>query len=200
MAKMTAEAANQARNLINKGFIKVTLKNCDAVVYYGINEDGSVSARGYVGASIKAKFFNLYTSLNAAAKLIAKWQAELQKDFSFKQDLKKARKEFKHTLVEGDILKAIWGYDQTNVDYYQVTRVVGGASVEIRKICKVREETGYMSGTCAPAPGEFISEPMIRRVGNGNCVRVDCATASPAKFQEIAGIKVYGVDEWTAYA
>lgn len=44
----------------------------------------------------------------------------------------------------GDILIASWGYDQTNVDYYQVVALVGTSSVRIRKIQSecVRSTTG----------------------------------------------------------
>jgi hypothetical protein len=46
------------------------------------------------------------------------------------------RKSFKHTLKEGDILSCSWGYDQTNVDFYQVTKVVSDKTVKIRQIGK----------------------------------------------------------------
>lgn len=44
----------------------------------------------------------------------------------------------------GDILRCSWGYDQTNVDYYQVVALVGVSSVRIRKIGKrcVRQTQG----------------------------------------------------------
>lgn len=39
-----------------------------------------------------------------------------------------------HTLKVGDILYSSWGYDQTNISWYQVTQLVGKQSVKIRKI------------------------------------------------------------------
>ena len=34
----------------------------------------------------------------------------------------------------GDIFKVSWGYEQTNIDYYQYISITGKRSVEIRKI------------------------------------------------------------------
>ena len=51
----------------------------------------------------------------------------------------------------GDILDCSWGYDQTNVDFYQVVGLTP-KSVRIRRInstCK--ESSGYMSGQSTPA-------------------------------------------------
>lgn len=39
-----------------------------------------------------------------------------------------------HELKVGDVLRASWGYDQTNIDYYQVLRVIGKSMVEIQEI------------------------------------------------------------------
>jgi hypothetical protein len=38
------------------------------------------------------------------------------------------------TAKLGDILVASWGYDQTNIDYYQVVALVGTTKVRLRKI------------------------------------------------------------------
>ena len=34
-------------------------------------------------------------------------------------------------IKEGDIFYSSWGYDQTNIDYYKVTKLIGKASVEL---------------------------------------------------------------------
>ena len=34
----------------------------------------------------------------------------------------------------GDIFYSSWGYDQTNIDYYMVTKIIGKTFVEIQKI------------------------------------------------------------------
>jgi hypothetical protein len=82
----------------------------------------------------------------------------------------------------GDILYTSWGYDQTNVEFFQVTRVLP-ASVEVRRIDKKYDETGFMSGNSVPVPDKFVSDfefgdkALIRRFraapGLGYAVRID---------------------------
>jgi len=85
-------------------------------------------------------------------------------------------------LVVNDVLSSSWGYDQTNVDFYQVTRLVGKCMVELRQIGSAREYTGGMSGTCTPCMNQFLTnkEPMRKRViYSGDAVRISSfATAS----------------------
>lgn len=58
----------------------------------------------------------------------------------------------------GDILVSSWGYDQTNIDYYQVIAVTK-ASVRIREIRTVRIASEGTSDVVAPARGAFVSTP-----------------------------------------
>lgn len=53
--------------------------------------------------------------------------------------------EIEHSLREGDILYSSWGYDQTNVDFYQVMRITP-KKVVLRKLQTILRETGFMSG------------------------------------------------------
>lgn len=84
---------------------------------------------------------------------------------------REARKNFKNPAKIGDILCSTWGYDQTNVDYYQVTKVIG-KMVEIREICgKHVEGSGYSHGMAdevMPVKDRFVekAEPMKKRVGS----------------------------------
>lgn len=56
----------------------------------------------------------------------------------------------------GDILVSSWGYDQTNVDYYQVIAVTK-ASVRIREICTRYIASDRSSDIVAPARDAFAS-------------------------------------------
>jgi hypothetical protein len=57
----------------------------------------------------------------------------------------------------GDILYTNWGYDQTNVEFYQVTRVLP-ASVGLRRIGAEYIESGFMCGQTTPVKDKFISD------------------------------------------
>lgn len=57
----------------------------------------------------------------------------------------------------GDIWYSQWGYDQTNIDYYQVTKVTK-AMVWLTPIGSHTTETGFMSGECIPLPDHFCGK------------------------------------------
>jgi hypothetical protein len=59
------------------------------------------------------------------------------------------------TLKPGDIITNSWGYDQTNIDCYQVTRVTEHF-VWLRGIAQETTETGFMSGETVPKPNCFL--------------------------------------------
>ena len=105
-----------------------------------------------------------------------------------------------HTLEVGDVLRAVWGYDQTNVDYYEVTKKIGRSMVEVREISGHSEDTGWMQGNCAPCPGAYVGKPKRCRP-SGDAVRIRHRYASKiAPTAIIGGKPMYGVDHWTAYA
>ena len=80
----------------------------------------------------------------------------------YKKKRREEKKNFEHALKVGDLLYASWGYDQTNVDYFEVTKVVG-KTVEVREIgSKVVSEDGY-STKVAPAPGRYTGPKMKKR-------------------------------------
>jgi hypothetical protein len=67
----------------------------------------------------------------------------------------------------GTIFASSWGYDQTNVDFYEVIKVTK-ASVVIREIAKAQQtkDDGW-TGHVTPQPGEFVGDPMTRRLKAG---------------------------------
>lgn len=79
---------------------------------------------------------------------------------------KQARKDAKKNVVNpykvGDILYSSWGYDQTNVEFYQVVEVKG-KTVNVREIAQNRMETGNLSGTCTPIADKFLNAEVITK-------------------------------------
>jgi hypothetical protein len=63
----------------------------------------------------------------------------------------------KQGIEVGDILVSSWGYDQTNVDFYQVVRATA-KSAWIRRIAsnQVRGSEGFMSASVVPVKDQFI--------------------------------------------
>lgn len=62
------------------------------------------------------------------------------------------------TVEVGDVFESSWGYDQTNVDYYEVVGFTpSGKSVKLRKIgaIGVPGSDGFMSRRVVANPGSF---------------------------------------------
>ncbi len=87
-----------------------------------------------------------------------------------KQTIERKQKEraekasFVHGLKPGDIMVCSWGYDQTNIDFYQVTDV-RGKNVIIREIASKVVESSEHQDTVVPVKDHFIGEPMVKRPG-----------------------------------
>lgn len=110
-----------------------------------------------------------------------------------------------HALQVGDVLVCSWGYDQTNIDYYEVTALVGSQMVEYRRIGCQSTQTGHMQGDSVPAPGQYIGEAKRARVseyGERDSIKVYSFTSARKMNPTIlpGGVKVYRVSSWTAYA
>jgi len=100
-------------------------------------------------------------------------QAESRrKTLAYKEERKRERREYKHDYEVGDILSSTWGYDQTNVDFYEVTAVPGPKTVELRKIAQRTVSSEGQSDTVVPEPGEYISASMRKKVSPGGSVKI----------------------------
>ena len=55
----------------------------------------------------------------------------------------------------GDIIVNSWGYEQTNVNFYKVTKIISKTRFEVKELQQFRKETGWASGTTMPNPDKF---------------------------------------------
>lgn len=76
---------------------------------------------------------------------------------------------FEHDYKVGDILYHQWGYEQTNVYFYQVVGITPKC-VKIRRI-KSKSVKSYtsMSGECVPCKDEFRDDDYV---GSGKTAKV----------------------------
>ncbi len=89
-----------------------------------------------------------------------------------KQQQIQERRDYKHDFKEGDVLVSSWGYDQTNVDFYQVVEVLG-AMIAVREIAQktVRETQG--TDYVVAVPDKFVGPVLKRKPGTGGYVKID---------------------------
>jgi hypothetical protein len=124
--------------------------------------------------------------------------------FEEQKALRKARANAPHDVKIGDVFRCSWGYDQTNIDFFECTKVLG-AMVEIRPIAQQSEETFFMQGECTPSKGHFTGAAMRKKVtnyGGEPSVRI-YSFASAYRIKPVAVIEstpIYAASSWTAYA
>lgn len=66
-------------------------------------------------------------------------------------------------IAEGDYLYASWGYDQTNIDWFQVTRRKGDW-LTLQPCAAIETADGDMTGTSIPGAPDPKEKPIRRRV------------------------------------
>ena len=97
-------------------------------------------------------------------------------------------------LEVGQILKSVWGYDQTNVDYYQVIAKNGATMNTIRKIRsnEVPDKYSGMVGKTSPIPGAFIG-PAQRVKPNqlGYVTLTSYSYAAPCAADDVSRYSTY---------
>lgn len=144
-----------------------------AAVVYVYDLAGKLYGVAYSGKRSKNDWHHSFVggevSLN---KHIDEYIAGLRSSVARKAAELAKRKAFKHTLEVGSILVCSWGYDQTNVDFYQVVELVGDKSVKVREIAQTREETGYMTGTCVAVADSFTGDAMLKKVNEYNSIKI----------------------------
>ena len=68
-----------------------------------------------------------YTDAETVTKAINAAESEIKKD-------NKKQTKNKFGVQVGDMFSMSWGYDQTNVDFFQVIKLVGNSSVRVREV------------------------------------------------------------------
>lgn len=71
---------------------------------------------------------------------------------------------FQIQLSEGSILYSSWGYDQTNIDFYQVVRLVGKTMCEVVQIeSRIKDSDGF-SDSVVPYPAAKGKKTYKRKI------------------------------------
>lgn len=182
---------------------KIVAKDCNAVVYL-MDDYGKPRAIGFAGNAGKPAFHFSFRSVERRAQYVAEFFANVKRAEESRAKRKADRVAFKHSLKVGDILRNSWGYDQTNVECFEVVKLVGESMVEAREIAQESVDTGFMQGSCVPVPGKFIGEAKRYRVLPGNVLDIHKASfgrAYPVERIEVApGVKVARPAFWSSYA
>jgi len=119
-----------------------------------------------------------YRAVDSRADAIEKFKQSRQQHHA-RQTLRREAAKKPHTLKVGDVLNTSWGWEQTNVEFYEIV-AVSGSMVTLHEIAAHTTETGFMCGQTKPCPGRFIGEPFRRHANACNRVKIhSSANASP---------------------
>ena len=81
------------------------------------------------------------------------------------------------TVQIGSIFVCSWGYDQTNIDWYVVTKMVGKSSVSVVRVHGNKTYTDAMCGTSLPVVSAWNGTPTTKRLSGAEdghpCFRVN---------------------------
>ena len=171
---------------IPQGAKEIKKDGLDAAAY--TYESGSVLyAIAYSGRRNKSDFHYRYSNEQRRAEAIAEFFKRVEARARYKQENKEHQQELRTqflTKIEvGSIFATCWGYEQTNVEWYQITHVKG-CTVRLRRIAGELITTGYMSGNTKPIKDAFIGEE-LKRIVRGTGIRIDdVVTAFPSDGKE----------------
>jgi hypothetical protein len=119
-------------------------------------------------------------TLNAFAAVLVRIADGVDAHSAHKALQKAARRLGAVRLEVGSILCGSWGYDQTNVEFFEVMSLSA-----TRKTCAIRElrhderaSVSSMSGKVFPLPGEYTGPLLERKLVQNDTVKLDVCTLS----------------------
>jgi len=160
---------------------KIEREGINAVAYaYGGKE--TPCAMMFIGKQAKPCMNYRYATTVKRDEAIEKFfenQAEVANLKAERAAATKARKqEAKEKVKVGDIFYGSWGYDQTNVEFYQVVEKKG-VTCKIQEIGKTIVETQQTCEYVRPNPELPIGEPITKRINSTGGFSFDCFNVYP---------------------
>lgn len=183
---------------IPKGAKRVRARHSAAVAYCYTAANGKLTAMLFYGKQAKPIWhYHFETALKRQQKIERGFAhyAALEAQKAAKRAEEKA---WQHPYKPGDIFKSSWGYDQTNIDWYEVLEVRGKQLV-MTEIQQSRVETQWAVGKCVPLPGKPRGEP-FRALAQKGHIKVGRQYAWFQEPKMVGGVPTYEAANWTAYA
>lgn len=195
---MNAAKLEQARAAFVGSLPNPQVVAAPGVTFYKYERVGKLLAVCFIGKAGKPAWHYSFRTEAQRQAHIDQQIARVAAVDARKAEQKASKAAFVHSLEVGDILRSSWGYDQTNIDFYAVTKVIGKC-VEIRELGQSRQQTGWETGDCVPVPGNYVGEPMKKLVGEGNAVRIE-SYASASLYHKGSSAAAFEPARWSSYA
>lgn len=183
---------------IPKGATKIADRHSDAVAYLYDTPKGRLGACVFFGRQAAPVWNYLFSTPAAREARIRQTFEGRRASAKAKSDRLAERKAWVPDYKPGDILYTSWGYEQTNVDFYEVT-AVRGKHVELRQLAQAKVRTDMDQGRCVPQSGSYIGQP-FRRLAQRDGIRITSfAYAHRWAEKTVAGVPVGPALHWTSY-
>ena len=146
---------------------QINATDCDAIAFLAPTTsyrtgEALFHAVGFSGKRQKPDYNYTFKTRENALKYINEQFESRKRSEAFKQERREARNGVRaadHFKV-GDLLSTSWGYDQTNVEFFKIVRVLD-KSVEVVAIGGKNVPSngcGPMSGYCSPDPDVILTD------------------------------------------
>lgn len=156
------------REFYTSGYELMTVSQLAELYIKVIEGSEKVRAMAFTGKQAKPTWHYIFSSEEAAKEKFVELLGRLMKWEEMKQERKEEKKKEIAEVKVGEILYSSWGYDQTNVDFYQVVEVKG-KTFKIRAIESKTVEGSTQSHGMAdhvlPVRDAFLKdeEPIVKR-------------------------------------
>ena len=143
---------------------RVTFKTVPgAEVFWAKTARGRFHAVGFKGRAQKPLFNHTFASYERMTRYVT----EVYEGLAARSETKRRERDVLKTITPvikvGDIFSSSWGYEQTNVYFYQVVGLKGKSTALLRRIAGERHYDGPMSGSTVPARDAFIGEEVQQK-------------------------------------
>ena len=155
---------------IPKGAREIKDVNTDAVAYVEDWENGTkYTAMVFAGKRSKYDKYYGFKTAERRDEYVKQYFEDIAASYESKKKYAEKKKamavENQDKYKVGDVLVSLWGYDQTNIDFYQIVKKTKSMIV-IHKIGKEFLDTKYASEDLVmPVKDYFIGKEMKKKVG-----------------------------------
>jgi hypothetical protein len=181
--RLTTKTDRLTARYIPPGAVLV-MEHDDGSACYHFERAGKLYAIGYTGTAGRPTFHYSFRDADRRWEYCARWRDGITASHARKATERATKAAWTNPLVVGALLATSWGYDQTNVNFYAVTKV-SGRRVWLREVAQDSESTGSMSANVWPRmPIECVGPEtwhVAQPSGEGAIVKVGHHYASPIR-------------------
>jgi hypothetical protein len=193
---------------IPAGAVKIADKQSDAIAYAYTDAAGRPCGRVFYGKQSKPVLACYYRDQGRRELAIVQAFQARRDTLARKAAYRQERTAWVPDYKVGEILRTCWGYDQTNVEYFEIIEIKGKYAI-VRELQQERVDSGFMQGRCVPLPGKYC-EPRyenddagvpLRRLMQQRGIKIDnVRTAYRIETLNVGGVKVIPPASWSSYA